>query len=133
MDYLVDTQILIWFELNSAELKPAIREMLIDGRNRIWVAQLSLFEITIKQTIGKLPDLRWDTVTLANQLEQDGFQLLPLKTIHIAAYNSLPLRTNHRDPFDRLLMASAVAERLTIISADEQFRQYVPHIRLVEA
>ncbi len=133
MDYLVDTQILIWFELNSAELKPAIREMLIDGRNRIWVAQLSLFEITIKQTIGKLPDLRWDTVTLANQLEQDGFQLLPLKTIHIAAYNSLPLRTNHRDPFDRLLMESAVAERLTIISADEQFRQYVPHIQLVEA
>ncbi|QJD79645.1 type II toxin-antitoxin system VapC family toxin [Spirosoma rhododendri] len=133
MDYLIDTQILIWFELNGSELKPAIREMLIDGRNSIWVAQLSLFEIAIKQTIGKLPDLRWDTITLANQLEQDGFLLLPLKTAHIAVYNSIPLLANHRDPFDRLLMASAIAEGLTIISADEQFRRYVPQIQLVEA
>ncbi len=129
MNYLADTQIFIWAILSPQKLSPDVQSLL--QHNTIWVSQISLFEIAIKQKIGKLPELPLITDELVDQLQQHGFQLLPLKTAHIAAYDSLPSRANHRDPFDRLLMASA--EGLTIISADTQFRQYVPHIQLVEA
>ena len=131
MNYLADTQIFIWAIISPQKLAPGIQSLL--QQNATWVSQISLFEITIKQKIGKLPELPLTIDELVDQLQQDGFQLLPLRTAHIAAYNSLPLLSNHRDPFDRLIMASAVAEELTIISADEQFRQYVPQIQLVEA
>lgn len=131
MNYLVDTQIFIWAIISPKKLSPVIQALL--QKNTIWVSQISLFEIAIKQKISKLPELPLTVDELITQLHQDGFHLLPLKIAHIAAYGSIELMPNHRDPFDRLLMASAVAEGLTIISADEQFRQYVPHIQLVDA
>lgn len=133
MKYLIDTQILIWFELASNDLKPHIYDILIDEQNEIFVAQISLLEIAIKQKIGKLPDLSWNTDAIVNQLLIDNIQLLPLRNTHIAAYSKVPLLAHHRDPFDRLLLASALAENLTVISADKHFREYMPHIRLVEA
>ncbi|UHG94290.1 type II toxin-antitoxin system VapC family toxin [Spirosoma oryzicola] len=131
MDYLADTQVFIWAIVSPEKLKPIVQNIL--QTNTIWVSQISLFEIAIKQRINKLPELSLPVEALISQLYRDGFQLMPLRNTHIAAYESIPLFANHRDPFDRLLIASALEENLTIISADEQFREYVPQIRLLEA
>ncbi|MCK8495122.1 type II toxin-antitoxin system VapC family toxin [Spirosoma sp. RP8] len=131
MDYLADTQVFIWAIVSPEKLKPIVQNIL--QTNTIWVSQISLFEIAIKQKINKLPELSLPVEALISQLYRDGFQLMPLRNTHIAAYESIPLFANHRDPFDRLLIASALEENLTIISADEQFREYVPQIRLLEA
>ncbi|GAB3765029.1 type II toxin-antitoxin system VapC family toxin [Spirosoma pomorum] len=131
MEYLADTQIVIWAIVSPEKLKPAVQRLL--QHNTIWVSQISLFKIAIKQKIGKLPELLLPVDSLLSQLYQDGFGLLPLKTAHLAAYNSIELMVDHCDPFDRILLASALAENLTIISADEQFRRYVSQINLVEA
>ena len=130
-EYLIDTQILIWAIVSPKKIKQAVRAVL--ENNTIRVSQISILEIAIKQAIGKLPDFTLSTDALLNQLRDDGFQLLPIANAHIAAYQSIPLIPNHRDPFDRLMLATALAENLALISADERFRAYRPQIRLLDA
>jgi PIN domain nuclease of toxin-antitoxin system len=70
---------------------------------------------------------------LSEIVSQDGFTLLDLKTAHIATYANIPLLPLHRDPFDRLLLATALCENIPIISADKNFALYEPQIQLVVA
>ena len=130
-EYLIDTQILIWAIVSPKKTKQAVRAVL--EKNTVRVSQISILEIAIKQTIGKLPDFTLSTDALLTQLRDDGFQLLPIANAHIAAYQSIPLIPNHRDPFDRLMLATTLAENLPLISADEHFRAYQPQIRLLDA
>jgi PIN domain nuclease of toxin-antitoxin system len=131
MNYLADTQVLIWALVSPTHINLAARMVL--ETSDIWVSQVSLFEIAIKQKIGKLPEFSLSTEQLINQLHADGFQIIPIQNTHIAAYNEIPLVADHRDPFDRLILATAFVEKMPIISADNRFRDYVPMIRLVEA
>jgi PIN domain nuclease of toxin-antitoxin system len=128
MSYLIDTQILIWYQLNSSSLQNRNYDLLTDKKNSIFVSQISLFEIAIKQKIGKLPELDLSINELVNLIERDDFNLLTLQTKHIEAYSQIPLLANHRDPFDRLLLATALSENMALISADESFKFYEPQI-----
>jgi PIN domain nuclease of toxin-antitoxin system len=133
MVYLVDTQVIIWFLLFDKQLKPFVYDILIDANNSIFVSQISLFEIVIKQTIGKLPELDTSINKLTKIIENDGFEILPLKNAHLSAYTTIPLLDSHKDPFDRLIMATAIAENIPVISADEKFRFYREFFTLIEA
>ena len=133
MLYLADTQIAIWFLLEDSKLSPVIYAELTDSKNTIFVSQVSLFEIAIKQKIGKLPELDKPINKLIELIEKADFEILPIRNKHIVAYNSIQLFDNHKDPFDRLIIATALSENLTIISADEKFKFYLPHIQLIEA
>jgi len=124
MRLLIDTQILIWWQLNDGKLNSATRELMAEPDNTIYVSPISLIEIAIKQKLGKLPELEVPVATLADLIEADGFDLLPLKTGHIQAYADIPLLPDHRDPFDRLLLAVAFHENTPIISADGNFDLY---------
>jgi PIN domain nuclease of toxin-antitoxin system len=133
MVYLIDTQILIWFQLNDSQLKPAIYNIIIDVNNTIIVSDVSLYEIAIKQKIKKLPDLLAsleDIITVANE---DGFSFLAISHSHLKYYENVPLLAEHKDPFDRLLIAVALAENITLISSDEKFVQYIPQLKLIKA
>ncbi len=133
MKYLIDTQILIWFQLNDAQLKPSIRATLTDTNNQIFVSDVTLYEIAIKQKINKLQELFAtlnDIILVANQ---DKFQFLPISHNHFLAYDHVPLLSDHKDPFDRLIIATAISENLPIISADEKFKLYGSLIHLIEA
>lgn len=131
MNYLIDTQILIWYQLNSKKLNSAIYELLKNSNNVVYVSPISYFEIAIKQKLGKLPELDTPIATLNGLVNQDGFIILEIKTKHIAAYADIPLLPEHRDPFDRLLLATALSENIPIISADENFGYYQPQIQLI--
>ena len=131
MSYLIDTQILIWYQLNSGKLNPGIYALLKDMSNTVYVSVISLFEIAIKQKIGKLPELDMSIISLRDLIIQDGFTMLDLKTEHISAYGDIPLLTEHRDPFDRLLLATALYENIPLISADQNFARYQALIKLV--
>lgn len=121
MPYLLDTQILIWFQLSDVRLRTSTYSLLTDKANTIFVSQVSLLEIAIKQKMGKLPELDIPISTLVRLIQEDDFTLLDLGTKHIAAYTSVPLLADHKDPFDRLLLATALAENIPIISSDENF------------
>jgi len=130
MNVLIDTQILIWYQLYDPKLHANIYDLLTRLENTVYVSQTSLFEIAIKQKIGKLPELDVSISTLVNLIEQDGFVVLPLQTKHIEAYSKIPLFSEHRDPFDRLLLATAFSENIPIISSDENFRFYKQQVQV---
>jgi len=132
MKYLIDTQILIWFQLNSNNLSEVVRSILLDLKNEIFVSQVTLFELAIKQKIGKLPELDISIEQLVSLIEQDNFEILFIKNEHISGYNKLELIPDHRDPFDRLIIATAIEENIKVISSDEKFKNYHSLIHLIE-
>ena len=92
--------------------------------NPVYFSQISLFEIVIKQKIGKLTDINLSVTKIYDQLLEDGYDFLPIKNEHLKSYGEIPLQDNHRDPFDRLLLATAHQEKMTILTADEKFKLY---------
>lgn len=133
MTYLIDTQVLIWFQALDSRLKPAIYKLLTDLQNEIWISQVSLFEIAIKQKLKKLPELDLPISRIIELTENDEIGILKITNNHIAAYDTLPFLPEHRDPFDRLILATALVENLPVISSDRNFRLYVLQIQLIEA
>src|SRR5690606_2616335 len=107
-------------------------QLLTDRKNTIYVSDISLYEITIKQTIRKLSDFDVDISDIITVGKEDGFNFIPLSHEVLAAYADVPLHENHRDPFDRMIIATAKAHDLAILSTDEKFegyQHYVPIIR----
>ena len=130
MRYLIDTQIFIWALINPEKLTESTKQIL--ENNEILVSQISLFEIAIKQKIGKLPELNLSIDELVEETKRHNFTLLLLSTKHLAAYDKIQLVENHRDPFDRLLLATALSEDMPIISTDGNFVYYVSQICLIK-
>lgn len=133
MKYIIDTHILIWFQLNDEQLKSNIYEILVNPANKIVISDASLFEIAIKKKINKLQDFAASVEDIIAVAKRDGFQILPITHDHLVAYNDVPLFEEHRDPFDRLILSVALSENVPIISSDSKFKLYLPDIELIAA
>lgn len=105
--------------------------ILQNPHNAILFSQISLFEITIKQRIGKLSQFTATIEEIFNQALIDGFTFLPIDNNHLFQYNNIPLYEQHRDPFDRLLLATALSEKATLLSADGNFNLYKEILEVV--
>jgi PIN domain nuclease of toxin-antitoxin system len=114
LDLLADTQAILWWLTDDARLSPRARELLADPRNRILVSVASIWEAAIKASLKKLdaPD------ELPGLIVEQGFELLDVRPSHAWAVRGLPLREDHKDPFDRLLVAQAKVERCGLVSSD---------------
>ena len=131
MPYLLDTHMLIWFQEDNPKTPEGVMQLLQNRENSIFFSQVSLFEIAIKQTIGKLPLFTATIMDVYEQALKDDFIFLPIHNTHLAAYNNVPLLAEHRDPFDRLLIAMAHVEGLTMITADKNFGLYPDLVKVV--
>lgn len=118
MRLLLDTQALILWVLGLPGLPPAARRAITDPDHEVQVSVGSLWEVTIKRTIGKLQFPH----DLPAMLDEYGFVLLPITMPHLATLSRLPL--HHRDPFDRLLAAQAMAEGVPIVTGDPRIAAY---------
>ena len=122
MNLLLDTHTLLWFLNGDARLSAKAKNLIDDAHNSQFVSIVSLWEITIKHSLGRLtlpiplPDL------IAFPIAAQQFRLLPIKAAHLLTLDALP--HHHNDPFDRLLVAQAIAEKLPIISADPALDAY---------
>lgn len=121
MKLLLDTHILLWYLEGHPNLPGTQRQQIEDRRNQVAVSAVSLWEMTIKISIGKL-ELMDDLTTIETTLLQQGIQILPIQTAHLQRLLSLPF--HHRDPFDRLIIAQALAEEMTLVSDDTAFSAY---------
>lgn len=122
MKLLLDTHTFLWFINDSPKLSTTARVLIEDAFNEPLVSVASLWEMAIKLSIGKL-DLKKPFETFVpDQLELNGFDQLAIDFHHIAAVAGLPF--HHRDPFDRLLVAQALAEGIPLVSADELLDAY---------
>ena len=122
MRLLLDTHTCLWFLHGDAELSGTARRLIEDMDNQRLVSLASLWEISIKMSLGKLLAGREFNDLFPRQLTANAMDLLPIKVGHIARVASLPL--HHRDPFDRLLIAQSLEENLPILSADPAFDAY---------
>lgn len=131
MRLLIDTHILLWVLEADAQLSVRAAELIRSTTNEVFVSAASLLEISIKKKIGKLDTARSATEIFQEMTRVLAIQLLPVLPHHLDAYQSLPLYEDHRDPFDRLLIATASADNLTLISNDGKFERYAPLITLI--
>ena len=119
---LLDTHVLLWYLLGNPNLSNRVKEM-IDTKTDLHFSMASLWEISTKVNIGKLK-LNRPFQDLPEELNLINAVLLPISAEDTQIYVSLPLPSNHRDPFDRILVAQAINFSLTIASADAAFDAY---------
>lgn len=119
---MLDTHTFIWYVLEAEKLSSIATELINDGNNEVLLSLASVWEMAIKQSIGKL-NLSLPLQTFVEQqVNLNDFQLLSISIGHLAVVATLPL--HHRDPFDRLLIAQAIVEKISLISADVAFDGY---------
>jgi PIN domain nuclease of toxin-antitoxin system len=122
MTILIDTHVLIWFLQGSPQLGATARALIQDPANVVLVSVATCWEIAIKAATGKLRFAEPVGDLLRRELPKNKMDLLPITLDHATAVESLPL--HHRDPFDRLLAAQALAEGIPLVSSDAAFDAY---------
>jgi len=130
MKYLLDTHVLLWMLDDSDNIPQNVQKIIENTENQCVVSIISLYEIAIKKNIGKL-NTENSISTLQKEIDKVGLELLPITVNHLEKYTSLPQIHNHKDPFDRLIIATAIAENFIIITADEKFENYQDLLNVV--
>lgn len=122
MRLLLDTHAFLWWITDDDRLSQRAGRLIADGSNEVYFSAASAWEIAIKAGLGRirLPDDAWSFTP--GQLERNAFQPLPVHVSHAVAVIALP--DIHSDPFDRMLVAQALMEGLTIVSGDEWMVRY---------
>ena len=115
---MLDTHTFLWWVDGATKLRTRARELIASPSNVLYLSMASAWEISIKEAIGKLSF----NTSFRRALEINGFALLPIELEHVERTKTLPLV--HRDPFDRMLVAQALVENLTIVTRDPSLGRY---------
>lgn len=121
MRILIDTQAFIWFVEDDKQLPEEIKTKLEDLDNSIIISIASLWEMTIKMSLGKL-HLGCNIEEMIEKVNQNGFEVLPILPEHIIRLSKLDYF--HRDPFDRIIISQGLSENMVIVSSDKAFDEY---------
>ena len=121
MRLLLDTHVVLWAATDSPRLTPRARALLQSTENTLVVSAATHWEISIKNSLVR-PDFDVDLVSLRSGLQANGYVDLPVTAAHAAVLAGLP--DLHRDPFDRMLVAQALSEGLTLVTADDRILDY---------
>jgi len=125
MNILLDTHVLIWALENNPTLTERAVNAIVDGNNMVFVSSASVWEISIKQKLGKLeaPD------NLLEEIRMHRFTPLPINADHAQLAGTLPYI--HKDPFDRMLIAQTIIEKLVLLTRDEPIAKY--NVKILKA
>jgi PIN domain nuclease of toxin-antitoxin system len=126
MKLLLDTHLLLWAAGQPDRLSATARELINDPQNQPLFSAASLWEVAIKRGLGR-DDFQVDARFLRRGLLDNGYSELPIASDHVVAIESLP--PVHKDPFDRILVAQATAEGITLLTTDSLVAQYPGPIR----
>lgn len=121
MGYLLDTHTFIWMMEDAPQLSKRVAAIILDETESLWISPVSFWEMSIKRSLGKL-NLKHTTQQFWKEAEKQKIDFLSLSLSHFAAVEQLPF--HHRDPFDRLLIAQAKTEELTLLTRDRHFQAY---------
>jgi len=121
MGYLLDTHILIWFLEGDQKLKEKFRNAITDSLDPKYVSIASIWKIAIKTSLNRL-ETDFSIEEITELIESNGLLVLPIEHKH--CLEIVTLLFHHKDPFDRMLIAQAISEDLTIITQDQYFKLY---------
>ena len=122
MRLLLDTHIFLWLITGDQRLPEAMQRDILNPENEVYLSAISLWEISVKYQLGKLPLPEPPENYLPVQRERHMIASLPLDEASVSQLAKLP--SIHRDPFDRILICQALEHRLTIVTVDEMIRAY---------
>ena len=128
MRFLLDTHLLLWVALGHKRLGRAVVSLLTDPENEVLFSVSSIWEIAIKRGLKKSSFLH-DPREIRRQMNANGYDELSIQSQHVVAVDSLA--SLHKDPFDRLLIAQAIVEGVTLLTADAIIARYPGPIRKV--
>jgi len=128
MKLLLDSHLLLWAAGAPERLSEVARSLITDPDNELLFSAASLWEIAIKRAIGR-SDFQVDARVLRRGLLDNGYDELPVTSEHAVSIDALP--PIHRDPFDRILIAQALVEGITLLTTNETVTQYAGPIRKV--
>jgi PIN domain nuclease of toxin-antitoxin system len=119
---LLDTHAFLWFVLNDAQLSVAASALITNPSHEIEISPATYWEIAIKISLGKYSLSEPLDAFMEREMAANQFRILPIEPRHVAPLTDLPF--HHRDPFDRLIIAQAMAEQIPVVSADTAFDAY---------
>ena len=126
MNLLLDTHTFIWWYDEQHKLSPPALAEISRPANTVFLSVASLWELQIKISLGRFKFADPLETVVHEQITTNGILLLPVAFPHVLALDNLP--SHHKDPFDRLLIAQAIAENLTLASADRKFSAYTVNL-----
>lgn len=122
MKLLLDTHTFLWFIGGDAQLDKNSRQLIEDVRNQRYLSIVSVWEITIKASLGKLQAPTPPSILVRNHIWSNAIELLAITSDHLDVLYRLP--SHHKDPFDRLMIAQAIQEGMVLLSRDPAFKAY---------
>jgi PIN domain nuclease of toxin-antitoxin system len=128
LNLLLDTHLLIWSATRNPKLTEEARSLISEMSNTVWFSTASLWETAIKNAL-KRPDFNVDVSTLRAGLLANGYFELAVEGRHSLTFRELS--NHHRDPFDRMLVAQAMTEVMTLLTADKALASYGSSVRVV--
>ena len=128
MKLLLDTHLLLWAAGHPERISGKARRLIACAENELFFSVASIWEIVVKRSLGR-DDFRVDPARFRRRLRENGYAELAILGAHVVALESLP--RIHRDPFDRILIAQAIDEALTLVTADAGVARYPGPIELV--
>jgi PIN domain nuclease of toxin-antitoxin system len=124
MIYLLDTHAFIWATLETSRLNRNVQSIIADRDNEICVSTVSFWEISLKTRIKKFSFEHINIKDFPGYARDMDFTIIDIKETETITFHELPLKENHKDPFDRMLIWQAITKNMTMISKDGLFEQY---------
>ncbi|MDR2971481.1 MAG: type II toxin-antitoxin system VapC family toxin [Bacteroidales bacterium] len=124
MIFLLDTHTFIWSLLKTINLGKNAKEIIYSRKNKICVSAVSFWEISIKTKLDKFLFQNIDINKFPQYARDMGFNIIDMQETESISFHELPLKADHKDPFDRMLIWQAITKNMTLISKDEKFEQY---------
>ena len=124
MEYLIDTHVFLWSFLDTKRIKQKVLDIIQNLENIVYLSPISFWEIAIKHQAGKLTLQGVSLLHLPQIAKEYDFSILNPDSYDYLTIGQIPLKENHHDPFDRMLIQQAIRNNLVLISKDEKFRQY---------
>jgi len=121
VNFLLDTHVALWAIADSPKLSKKARDMIESPRSSIWISAASVWEISIKHSLGR-GDIPVSGQDALRYFRGSGYRFLPVDPEHAAAVEDLP--THHHDPFDRILIAQALIEPMRLLTHDSMMARY---------
>ena len=127
MNYLVDTHYLLWSLIDPSQIRKQAKDILTDSQTIKYASKISLWEISLKYSIGKLKLEGTTPEQILNASRESGFKILDISEDDIVTSHLLPFVENHKDPFDRLLVWQCIRNDIVLLTSDIRLKAYEPH------
>lgn len=127
MKLLLDTHFAFWWQTGDPRLAPRVRQ-LVEEAEAVFISRASLWELTIKAGLGRL---KIDLPVFAAQVDAMGFAWLDIGNAHILRLAELPVFDDHKDPFDRMLVAQSLVEPVILLTVDSKLGRYGSTVKVI--